>query len=247
MNRNLKHEAPIFIIATTNDAKASEIQRALAGRIRTIRATCQLPIVNESADSLHGNALLKARSAMHATGMPALADDTALEIDALSGRPGLYTARFARLEGSFAAATSKLLQELEGFNSAKRTARFRTAAAAVLPDGKEATAWGAQRAGGGGGGWGAGRTAGCGGGEAEEQSGRWTGRGDRRGAVRRCRDCAGEDAMTVCGRGGRGESAADAAGYSRRRRRTCGAYRWHSGRAGRRAGRRGLLRPRSDW
>lgn len=142
MNRNLQHEVPIFIIATTNDAKASEIQRALAGRIPTIRATCQLPVVDENAGSLHGNALLKARSAMYATGMPALADDTALEIDALGGRPGLYTARFARSEGSFAAATNKLLQELEGFNSAKRTARFRTAAAAVLPDGKEATAWG---------------------------------------------------------------------------------------------------------
>lgn len=142
MNRDLEQRVPIFIIATTNDAKASEIQKALAGRIHVIRPTYQLPVVDESADSLRGNALLKARSAMHATGMPALADDTALEIDALDGRPGLYTARFARSEGSFAAATKKLLRELEGCNSTKRTARFRTAAVAVLPGGKEVTAWG---------------------------------------------------------------------------------------------------------
>lgn len=142
MNNKTAQRVPIFIIATTNSAKASEIQRVLLGRIHAIRPMLQLPPVDENADSLHGNALLKARSAMRATGMPTLADDTALEIDALGGRPGLYTARFARAAGSFPAAAKKLLRELEKCDKAKRTARFRTAAVAVLPDGKEVTTWG---------------------------------------------------------------------------------------------------------
>ncbi len=142
MNDNSKHRIPIFVIATTNEAKTAEIQRILLGRIHAIRPACQLPVVDEIADSLHGNALLKAWSAMRATGMPTLADDTALEIDALNGRPGLYTARFARAAGSFSVAAKELLRELEGCDSTKRTARFRTAAVAVLPDGSEVTAWG---------------------------------------------------------------------------------------------------------
>jgi XTP/dITP diphosphohydrolase len=101
-----------------------------------------LPVVDENADSLYGNALLKARSAMRETGMPTLADDTALEIDALDGRPGLYTARFAHAAGSYSIAANKLLSELEQCANAKRTARFRTAAVAVMPDGSEVTAWG---------------------------------------------------------------------------------------------------------
>jgi XTP/dITP diphosphohydrolase len=142
VNKNLGHVIPIFIVATTNEAKASEIQRALLGRIQAVLPMSELPVVDETADSLIGNALLKARSAMYATGMPTLADDTALEIDALNGRPGLYTARFARAEGSFSAAAIKLLQELDKSDGISRTARFRTAAAAVLPDGTEVTAWG---------------------------------------------------------------------------------------------------------
>jgi XTP/dITP diphosphohydrolase len=142
MNKNLEYKTPTFLIATTNQAKAYEIQRILLGRINTVRPTRQLPVVDENADSLHGNALLKARSAMRETGMSALADDTALEIDALDGRPGLYTARFAHAAGSFSVAAKELLRELEGCDSTKRTARFRTAAVAVMPDGSEVTAWG---------------------------------------------------------------------------------------------------------
>jgi XTP/dITP diphosphohydrolase len=142
MNENLKHKLPKFLIATTNDAKAYEIQQILLDRIQTMRPNRQLPVVAENADSLHGNALLKARSAMRETRMPTLADDTALEIDALDGRPGLYTARFARAAGSFPAAAKRLLRELEGCDTPKRTARFRTAAVAVMPDGSEVTAWG---------------------------------------------------------------------------------------------------------
>lgn len=133
---------PQFLIATTNQAKAHEIRRILHGRIQTTWPSRQLPVVDENAESLYGNALLKARSAMRETGMPALADDTALEIDALNGRPGLYTARFAHAAGSFSIATKKLLTELEQYDGTKRTARFRTVAVAVIPDGSEVAAWG---------------------------------------------------------------------------------------------------------
>ena len=61
MNKNLEYKIPTFLIATTNQAKAYEIQRILLGRINTVRPTRQLPVVDENADSLHGNALLKAR------------------------------------------------------------------------------------------------------------------------------------------------------------------------------------------
>jgi XTP/dITP diphosphohydrolase len=142
MNEKLGYGIPIFIVATKNQAKASEIQRALLGRIQAVSPISELPVVDETADSLIGNALLKARSAMYATGMPTLADDTALEINALNGRPGLYTARFAQAEGSFSAASIKLLRELDRSNCISRTARFRTAAVAVFPNGTEVTAWG---------------------------------------------------------------------------------------------------------
>ncbi len=124
-----------FVIATGNDHKAGEIERAVSGRMRLIRPTRKLPEVDETGHSLRENALLKARSAVHELGLPALADDTALEIDALDGRPGLYTARFARSVGSYSDAARVLLRHLERTNSAKKTARFRTVAVAVLTDG----------------------------------------------------------------------------------------------------------------
>jgi len=98
------------------------------------------PDVEESGDTLEENALLKARAVAAATGLPALADDTGLEVDALNGEPGVHTARFAGPDAGYAANRRALLAALEGV--ADRRARFRTVVALVVPDGAEVLAEG---------------------------------------------------------------------------------------------------------
>jgi XTP/dITP diphosphohydrolase len=131
-----------FVIATQNLNKAREIEEAIGSNLLLVRSACKLPHVEETASTLKENALLKARSAVRVTGLSALADDTALEIDALSGRPGLYTARYARAAGSFSEAARAILCDLEQLDCHKKSARFRTVAVAVLADGTELAASG---------------------------------------------------------------------------------------------------------
>jgi XTP/dITP diphosphohydrolase len=95
--------------------------------------------VVEDADTLVGNARLKAVAVCAATGMPALADDTGLEVDALDGAPGVRTARFAGEHATDADNRQKMLQEVSG---KERTCRFRTVALLRFPDGKELIAEG---------------------------------------------------------------------------------------------------------
>ena len=99
------------------------------------------PDVDETGATLEANALLKARAAVEATGLPAIADDTGLEVDALNGGPGVHTARFAGPDASYADNISLLLAELE--NVEDRSARFRTVVALVFPDGVDVVAEGA--------------------------------------------------------------------------------------------------------
>ena len=96
--------------------------------------------VVEDADTLEGNARLKARAIAAATGMPAVADDTGLEVAALGGRPGVFTARYAGEHATYADNRARLLAELDGVED--RRARFRTVAAVVWPDGREVLAEG---------------------------------------------------------------------------------------------------------
>ena len=100
----------------------------------------ELADVVEDADTLAGNARLKASAVCAATGMPALADDTGLEVDALDGRPGVITARFAGVGATDEQNRKKLLQELMGV--ANRAARFRTVALLRMPNGQEIVAEG---------------------------------------------------------------------------------------------------------
>jgi XTP/dITP diphosphohydrolase len=99
-----------------------------------------LPDVDENADTLIDNARLKARAVCDATGLPALADDTGLEVTALDGAPGVRTARFAGEPPNDANNRAKLLRDLAG--AADRSARFRTVAILVFPDGRELVAEG---------------------------------------------------------------------------------------------------------
>ena len=91
----------------------------------------------EDADTLEGNARLKAEAIADAAGMPAIADDTGLEIDHLDGAPGVYTARFAGENATYADNVAKTLQVLDGVAPAARSARFRTVALLRYPGGRE--------------------------------------------------------------------------------------------------------------
>jgi XTP/dITP diphosphohydrolase len=95
------------------------------------------PDVEETGTTLEENARIKAAALVGATGLLAIADDTGLEVDALEGAPGIYAARYAGPDATYADNVEKLLRELEGVYPALRTARFATVAIACWPDGRE--------------------------------------------------------------------------------------------------------------
>jgi len=121
------------VLASKNPHKIKEVEAVLASMDhpwKIVRGH-EWPDVDETEDTLEGNALLKATAVSEATGLPAIADDTGLEVDALGGRPGVYSARFAGPEASYEANVDRLLEEMDGVED--RTARFRTAIAFVVP------------------------------------------------------------------------------------------------------------------
>ena len=126
-----------FVLATANPHKTEEIRRVLADfDLELLPRPSDVPEVDETEDTLQGNALIKARALCLAPGHPAVADDTGLFIDALDGRPGVYSARFAGEGATFEDNVNKVLTELGGVKEPDRTARFRTVIAAVYPDGE---------------------------------------------------------------------------------------------------------------
>ena len=129
------------VLATANPDKARELAGLLEGFEVALRPA-DLPDVVEDADTLEGNARLKAVAVAEATGELAVADDTGLEVDALGGRPGVYAARYAGPRATYADNVAKLLDELAGVPAPARTARFRTVALARFPDGREIVAEG---------------------------------------------------------------------------------------------------------
>jgi XTP/dITP diphosphohydrolase len=134
-----------FVLATANPDKAAEITRILrdAGAPVALepRPTA-VPEVEETGATLEANARLKAVGLAIATGLPAIADDTGLEVDALGGAPGVYSARFAGPEATYADNCNHLLRRLDGVPTERRTARFATVALAHWPDGREVAALG---------------------------------------------------------------------------------------------------------
>jgi XTP/dITP diphosphohydrolase len=95
------------------------------------------PDVEETGTSLEENARIKAAALAAAIGLPAIADDTGLEVDAIDGAPGVHAARYAGPHATYADNVAKLLRELEGVYPALRTARFATVAMTCWPDGRE--------------------------------------------------------------------------------------------------------------
>jgi len=127
-----------LVLATHNRDKAEEIHAILDGldvRLLTLDHFPGAPETVEDAGTLEGNALKKAREIRAFTGLSALADDTGLEVDALDGAPGVYSARFASPDASYEENRDHLLERLEGVPAEERGARFRTVMALALsPD-----------------------------------------------------------------------------------------------------------------
>ncbi|MEA3510108.1 MAG: RdgB/HAM1 family non-canonical purine NTP pyrophosphatase [Actinomycetota bacterium] len=121
------------VVASKNPDKIREVEAVLARMEHPWEIVRDLawPDVEETEDTLEGNALLKAIAVSEATGLPALADDTGLEVDALNGAPGVHSARFAGPEASYEANVERLLSEMADVDD--RAARFRTAIAFVVP------------------------------------------------------------------------------------------------------------------
>ena len=127
------------VCASANPHKVAEIFDLMGGVIDLQPRPEGLADVVEDADTLVGNARLKALAVCNTTGLPALADDTGLEVDALRGAPGVRTARFAGEQATDADNRVKMLRELHGKT---RTCRFRTVALLRFPDGREVIAEG---------------------------------------------------------------------------------------------------------
>ena len=129
-----------LVFATRNRGKLTELALLLAGAPVEIlsvddaaaRLGREIPEVVEDADTFVGDAAKKAREVAAITGWPALADDSGLEVDALGGAPGVYSARYAGAQGDDAANNARLLRELAGVPPERRTARFH--ATLVLAD-----------------------------------------------------------------------------------------------------------------
>ena len=132
----------IFVSATGNPDKLREIVAILGDGIELLPRPEGLAEPEEDAATLEGNARIKAICVAEASGLPAIADDTGLEVDALDGEPGVRSARFAGENATYAQNVALLLERLQEIPATTRTARFRTVALARWPDGKEVIAEG---------------------------------------------------------------------------------------------------------
>ena len=124
------------MLATRNRDKCAELAALLGDlgiRLRTLEDFPEVPDVAEDGETCEANAVKKASAVARHTGLPAIADDTGLQVDALGGRPGVHAARYAGETVSYADNWRKLLRELEGVPREQRRARFITVAAVARP------------------------------------------------------------------------------------------------------------------
>ncbi len=130
-----------FLIATHNMKKREELHRILAplgiNVFLDYEKGITLTDVEETGETFRENAFLKARSGCKESGMPCIADDSGLMVDALDGRPGVYSARYMGESTPYPEKMAHLIKELDGVPDEKRTARFVSCAAVVFPDGRE--------------------------------------------------------------------------------------------------------------
>lgn len=134
-----------LVLATRNLGKIEELRRILADLVSAQDETIELlgsdefglDDVEETGDSFASNALIKARAVAEATGLPAIADDSGLCVDALNGMPGIYSARWSGKHGDDQTNLELLLAQLSHVPSDRRGAHFACAAALVVPGGLE--------------------------------------------------------------------------------------------------------------
>ena len=132
-----------LLLATRNPGKLAELQRLLSSAVPGVevvglRDVPEYPETPETGATFEDNALLKAREAVRYTGLPAVADDSGIAVDALHGMPGVLSARRSARHGDDAANTALLLGQLADVPDERRGAAFVCAAALVTPDGAEA-------------------------------------------------------------------------------------------------------------
>jgi XTP/dITP diphosphohydrolase len=128
---------PQLLIATNNPGKAAEFRRLLDGCGWELVTPAQLDLTlpdDEPGETYEENAKIKALNGARASGLPALADDSGLEIDALEGRPGARSARFLGEDAAYEVRFARILGEMADLPSAKRWARFRCVIAVAAPD-----------------------------------------------------------------------------------------------------------------
>ncbi len=135
-----------FIIASNNPKKVEELNRILNPLGIVAKTARELGIsldeVEETGETFIENARLKARATYKLTGMPCVADDSGLMVDALNGRPGVYSARYSGEGANAEKNNAKLLEEMKNVPVTRRTAKFVTVICCILEDGKEIIAHG---------------------------------------------------------------------------------------------------------
>lgn len=136
-------EPLVVVAATANDHKLSEMSAVFGDAVVLQARPADVPEVIEDAGTFVGNARLKAIAIAQASGLPALADDSGLEVDALDGAPGVESAYYGGGDHDDAANRKRLLQELSDTADDRRSARFRTVMVLRWPDGTEIVAEGA--------------------------------------------------------------------------------------------------------
>jgi XTP/dITP diphosphohydrolase len=137
-----------LLLATHNTDKVKEVRALLTGMSLTLLTPADFPGLTETVedtDTLEGNALKKAREAFAATGVPALADETGLEVHYLNKAPGVLSSRYSGPGATYAGNCSKLLDNMRGVPQRRRAARFRSVVAFVPAQGEEYTVEGICR------------------------------------------------------------------------------------------------------
>ena len=131
-----------IILATHNRGKMKEMSSILAHlpvKLLTLDDFPQIGEIPETGETLKENAFIKAEAVHQKTGLPALADDTGLEVDALDGAPGVHSSRYDGETATFEDNCRKMMQEMDGIPAEERTARFHTVIAFVSDSGNEWT------------------------------------------------------------------------------------------------------------
>ena len=140
MARRASASRPRLVLATLNRAKGRELVELLGDVPWEVSLLADVPgatLPEETGSSYADNALIKARAGARATGATSLADDSGIEVDALDGGPGLFSARWGGHDVDDAGRNALMLERLRGVPTARRTARYRCVIAIVEPDGRE--------------------------------------------------------------------------------------------------------------